>query len=172
MTGSPLDPLRALFGEQLQELTGAVVAGEVPLTVDVINALIARKLATSSAPVAAAVIETHPEEAFTVHLRLKGPWPQLRIEGQIDRQPEFPGRPVVGIRWTLRGLGPLASLAAPLITQFKELPPGVTLDRERIWIDLAALLQSHGYAEVLPLLTAARIMTRERRFVLQFEVRR
>jgi len=172
MNESPLDRLRAVFGEQLQELAGTVVTGEVPLTTPVVNGLIAQKLATTSAPIAAARIETHPREAFTVHLRPKGPWPLLRVEAAIDQQPDMPANPVLGIRWSLRGLGALAALAAPFLAQFRTLPPGITLDRDHIYVNLQALLRAQGYAELLPLVTGIRVLTREGGFVVQFEVRR
>jgi hypothetical protein len=172
MSPSPLDPLRALFGEQLQELAGGVVSGELPLTTAVVNQLIARKLATAKAPIAGAEIETRPANSFTVHLRPNGPLPLLKVDATIERQPELPAHPVLGIRWTLRGIGPLAMLAGPFISRFKGLPPGITIDRDWIWVDVHPLLRSQGYGEVIPFLTGVRVRTAERGFVVQFELRR
>jgi hypothetical protein len=169
---SLLDLLRPLFGEQLQELAGGVVTGEIPLTTAALNRLIAGKLATANAPIASAEIETHPEETFTAHLRPKGPIPALTVDVRIDRQPELPDHPYLGMQWTLRGIGPLAMLAAPVISYFKALPPGISIDRDRIWVDLHTLLRSQGAGEVIPFLTGIRVLTRERRFVVQFELRR
>jgi hypothetical protein len=166
------DRLRALLGDQLQELAGAIVSGEVPITVGVVNTLIAQKLATTRAPIVSAEIETRPNEMFTVHLRPKGPIPLLKVDVSIDRQPQLPDDPRLGLRWTLRGLGPLAMFAAPVIAYFKTLPGGISIDGDRIWIDLYALLRLQGYGEVVPFLTGVRIVTREQRFLLQFELRR
>ena len=172
MAGSPLDPLRRLFGEQLQELSGGVVSGEVPVTVGVINRLIAQKLATATVPILSAEVETAPDERFTVRLRPKGPIPQLTVDVTIDQQPEFPGKPYLGMHWSLRGVGPLAMLATPVIQHFKALPPGIAIDRDRIWVDLPALLRSQGAGELVPFVTGVRVRTQPARFVIQFELRR
>ena len=167
-----LDPLRALFGAQLQELAGGVINGELPMTTAVVNGLIARKLATSKAPVVSAEIETRPNDSFTVHLKPKGPIPLLKVDVSIDRQPQLMDDPRLGMRWTLRGLGPLAMFAGPVIAYFKTLPAGISMDGDRIWVDLHAVLRSQGLGEAVPLLTGVRVLTREQRFVVQFELRR
>jgi len=172
VTVSPLDALRGLFGEQLQELAGGVISGELPVTTTVINRLIAQKLATAKAPVVAAEIETRPDETFTVHLRPKGPIPLLKVDVRIDRQPQLPGDARLGMRWTLRGLGPLSMFAGPVIAYFKTLPAGISMDGDRIWVDLHSLLRSQGLGDAVPLLTGVRILTRERRFLVQFELKR
>jgi hypothetical protein len=169
---SILDPLRALFGAQLQELAGSVISGELPVTTAVVNRLIAQKLATAKAPVISAEIETRPNDTFIVHLRPKGPIPLLKVDVSIDRQPQFPDDPRLGMRWALRGLGPLAMFAGPVIAYFKTLPAGISIDGDRIWVDLQVLLRSQGLGEAVPLLTAVRVLTREQRFLVQFELRR
>ena len=169
---SILEPLRALFGPQLQELAGGVVSGELPVTIAVVNRLIAQKLATAKAPIISAEIETRPGETFTARLRPKGPIPLLNVDVRIDRQPQLPDDSRLGMRWTLRGLGPLAMFAGPVIAYFKTLPAGITMDGDRIWVDVHALLRSQGLGEAVPLLTGLRVLTREERFLVQFEVRR
>ena len=172
MTVSPLDPLRPLFGEQLQELAGAVASGEIPLTSSVVNRLIAQKLAGANAPIVSAEIATTGSGAFIVHLRPKGPIPLLKVDVTIDRQPQLPADPRLGLRWTVRGVGPLALLAGPLISRFTSLPPGITVDRDYVWVDLHAMLRAQGFGEVVPLLTGVRVLTAERGFLVQFEIRR
>jgi hypothetical protein len=169
---SILDSLRALFGDRLQELAGSVVHGELPVTTAVVNRLIAQKLATAKAPVVSAEIETRPGETFTVHLRPRGPIPLLKVDVSIEHQPQLPDDPRLGLRWTLRGLGPLAMFAGPVIAYFKTLPVGISMDGDRIWVDLHALLRSQGLSDAAPLLTGVRVLTHEQRFVIQFELRR
>jgi hypothetical protein len=172
VTASPLDPLRAFFGAQLQELAGTVITGELPLTTAVVNRLIAQKLAGSNAPIVSAEIETRPGDAFTVHLQTKLPIPVLKVDVTIDRQPQLPGDPRLGMRWALRGAGFLSMFAGPVASLFKSLPPGVSMDGDRIWVDLQTILRSQGFAEAMPLVSGVRVLTAERRFVIQFEVRR
>jgi hypothetical protein len=172
VNASPLDPLRAVFGAELQDLSGTVVSGEVPVTTGLINRLIAQKLATANTPIVSAEIETTPGDSCTVHLRPKGPIPLLNVDAVIDQQPQLPVNPVLAMRWSLRGLGPLAMFAAPIVSYFKALPPGITLDRERLSVNVHTLLRSRGYGDIIPLLTGVRVSTRERRFVVQFEIKR
>jgi hypothetical protein len=169
---SILHPLHALFGDQLQELAGSVVSGELPVTTHVVNRLIAQKLATAKAPLISAEIETRPNETFTVYLRPRGPIPLLKVDVSIERQPQLPHDPRLAMRWTLRGLGPLAMFAGPVIAYFKTLPVGITMNGDRIWVDLHALLRSQGLDDAVPLLTGIRILTREHWFLVQFELRR
>jgi hypothetical protein len=172
VTASPLDAVRDLFGEQFEGLAGGVVSGEVPLTTEVINRLIARKLEGKELPITAAEVEAHEAEALTVHLRLRAPIPALRVEMRIDHQPQLPHDPRLGLRWQLKGLGPLAMFAAPMASRFKTLPPGVTLDGDRVWVNVHTLLREQGLGEMVPFLSGVRVITRERRFVIQFELRR
>ena len=172
MSASPLDPLRVLFGDQLQELTGAVARGEVPLTTGVVNRLIAQKLGQANAPIISAVVETYPGERFSVQLRPRGPIPLLNVDVEIVRQPSLPSDATLGMRWSLRGLGRLALLAGPLVSFFKALPPGIRVDGDRLSVDLHTLMRLQGYGELVPLLTGVRVLTADRRFVVQFELRR
>jgi hypothetical protein len=172
VTASPLDPLRSLFGERLDELAGALISGELPVTTAVVNRLIARKLATVNAPVIGAEVAPAAGDSFTVHVRPKGPLPLLKVDVRIEQQPDLPANPTLGLRWSLRGVGALAMFAAPLLSLFKAPPPGITLDRDRVLIDLHRLLQAQGYGELIPLLTGLRVLTRENGFVVQFQMRR
>ena len=76
------------------------------------------------------------------------------------------------MRWTLRGLGPLALLAAPVMAYLKKLPAGVRMDGDRLWVNVEEILRQRGLGEIVPLLTGIRVTTRERRFVVAFELRR
>ena len=87
MSPSPLDPLRQVFGERLEALAGSVVSGEVPITAEIVNRLIAQKLATLDAPIAGAEVVVLEHDAFTVHVKPRAPLPALRVDVVIDRQP-------------------------------------------------------------------------------------
>ena len=126
MTASPLEPLRALFGADLQDLAGAVVSGELPVTTTLVNRMIASKLAVANAPVTHAEVETRPGDALTVQLRPRLPIPLLKVDVVIDRQPNLPHDPRLGMRWSLRGAGILTMLAGPVISYFNRLPPGIS----------------------------------------------
>lgn len=172
MTASPLDPLRPVFGDTLEQLAGTVIAGRLPLTADVVNRLIAQKLAAGSVPVSAADVTVHEGQAFSVRVRPKAPLPQVTVDFQIEHQPDFPERPTLALRWTLRGLGPLGLFAGVVLGYLRALPPAMQVDRDRVQVDLPTLMRDQGFAELVPLLTAVRVLTGEGRFVVEFEMRR
>jgi hypothetical protein len=62
--------------------------------------------------------------------------------------------------------------AGPVIAYFKTMPPGISIDGDRIWVDLHALLRGQGLGEAVPFLRGVRVLTREQRFLVQFELRR
>ena len=62
MTASPLEPLRRVFGDRLDELTGSVVSGEIPLTADVVNRFIASKLTRPDVPIVSAEVVIHDHD--------------------------------------------------------------------------------------------------------------
>ena len=121
------DRVRQALGIDLGDLSGGSLAGEIPLTDGFVNHLVAERLVASQGPVTAAQIETHEGEQLTVQLSLRAPrlMSSVRIAVRIDQQPECPGRPVLGLRWSLPGMGPLALFAAPALAYFKALPQGM-----------------------------------------------
>jgi hypothetical protein len=169
---SPLEALRKVFGDRLEGLAGSVIAGEIPVTADIVNRLLATQLASSDTPISSAEVVVLDHDAFTVHLRPRGPLPMLRVDVVIDRQPELPAQPILGMRWTLRGLGPLAMFAAPVISYLRALPAGIRLEGDRVSVNVEEMLRQRGFADLVPLLTGLRVTTRDRRFVLGFELRR
>jgi hypothetical protein len=172
VTASPLEPLRRLFGDSLDDLTGSVVSGEIPLTAGLVNRFIASKLTRPDLPIVSAEVVIHDHEVCTVHVRPRVPIPSVRIDVRIDQQPELPGRPVLGMRWSLRGLGPLGLLAGPVMGYLKALPPGIRIEGDRAWVNIEEVLRQRGLGDIVPLLTRARVTTREGRFMVAFEFKR
>ena len=167
------DRLRALAGIDLQEVRGAAFGGEVPITAALVNRLLARKLAHVQGPITGIVLDPHEGQRFTADLALRGqPFLKAaRVEVQIEKQPELPGHPTFLLRWSMPGLGPLARMAAPLVSQFKKLPPGIQIDSDHVLIDLRLLLEAYGYADLLPHLTGLHVETRQGTFIVRFDVR-
>ena len=168
---SLFDRIREATGVGIEELAGGVIEGEIPLTDALVNRQIETQLASMQAPVTRARVETLGGDAFTVHLTMKGPLPSVRIAVTIELQPGLPQSAVLGMRWSMPGLGPLAMLAAPALSFFKALPPGIGVDGDRIAVDIGVLLRSRGLGDLLPLLTRLRVTTRRGAFVVQFAAR-
>ena len=166
-----LGRLRALAGDKLEELTGTTVAVEIPLTNTVVNRLIADRLAAGSGPVSSVQMDALDDDTFSAQVSPRAKViPTLRIVGRIEEQPE-PQRPVLGIRWSMPGLGPLALLAGPALSFLKALPRGLRADDDRILVDVAELLRAQGLADLLPYLTKVRVHTRRGAFLLTVEMR-
>ena len=167
------DKLRQFAGIELQEVRGSAFGGEIPLTAALVNRLLARRLARWGGPIAGVALEPHEGQRFTANLELRGqPFlKDARVEVQIEKQPELPEHALFLLRWSMPGLGPLARMAAPLVSQFKQLPPGIRIDSEHVLIDLRLLLDALGYGELLAHLTGLHVQTREGAFVVRFDVR-
>lgn len=177
-TGSEqaLERIRRLLGPGLEELTGAHVGGEIPVTEAVLNRLIAERLAASDTPVESAVVQVRAEGEVFVRVKLRRPSfaPPVMIGARMEQQPELPRPAVLGVRWWLPGLGALAALAAPALSFLKAGPPWLTTDGQRVFVDLARLLKDQGTDEILTHLTSLHFGTREGALLVRFalDVRR
>jgi hypothetical protein len=170
---SPLDRLRTVVGFGLEEIPGATLQTEIPVPDAVLNRLIAQALAGRESVVSAVEIETGEGDRFAAHVIVRGPRliPQLKVHAEIERQPEFPGLPVLVIRWSLPNLGPLAMMAAPFLANLKGLPRGIAIDGERAFINVAELLETRGLGDLLPLLRRLELHTTPEHAVLRLEMR-
>jgi hypothetical protein len=167
------DRVRSALGLDLEErdLAGGVVSGEIPLSNAAVNRLIAKQLQSGRGPVTAARVEALGDDRLTVELQVRAPIPPIRIVASIEQQPVFPGPAMLGIRWSMPGLGPLAMFAGPALAFLKTLPPGIRVDGDWLDVDVAAMLRSRGLGDALQYITTARLRTRAGTFVLQFELR-
>ena len=159
------------FGLTLQDLAGAKVSGEIPFTNAVVNRFIAAQLATRQTPFTSVAVEAREGDAIAARIVAKARLvPPIRILARIDRQPVFPDKPVLGLQWSLPGVGPLALFAAPALAFFNALPGGVTADRDRIAIDVRQLLISRGLGDLVALVRRLEVHTRAGAFVVKFEI--
>jgi hypothetical protein len=166
------DRLRELTGVDMAELAGGSLDGEVPLT-DAVVTRLAQRYLPASAPIADLDITARDHDVIAVRGTVRGSrlLPALNVEAVIDRQPELPHSPLLGLRWSLPGFGPLAMFAGPALSFFKALPPGITLAGDRITVDLAHLLRARGLGDLLPHLTRLRVTTRQGAIVVTFGLR-
>jgi len=166
-----LGKLRGLAGDSFQELAGTSLVGEVPLTNAVVNRLIAERLAASSGAVSAVHVEALDDDRFGAQLSLRSKMiPSIRIVGRIEEQPQ-PQRPILGIRWSMPGIGPLGMFAGPALTFLNALPRGLRAEDDRILVDVSELLRSQGLGDLLPFIARIEVHARRGAFVLQFELR-
>ena len=93
--------------------------------------------------------------------------PPVTLTFDIDQQPRLPDTPL-GLR--LRTLPGLAALAGPLLAQ-KSLPPGLRLDGDRLFVDVAQLLERAGLADLVPLIERLHVATDEGRVLVEVDAR-
>jgi long-subunit fatty acid transport protein len=76
---------------------------------------------------------------------------------------------VLALRITsLPGLVSAAGFGA---ANFNVLPPGVSMQGDRVLVDAAALLRQHGAAAILPFVDRAKITTTEGRTLVELDLR-
>ncbi len=171
---SPLDRVRDVLGVGVDEIPGATVSTEIPIPDRVINRFIARALQQRpNAPVSAVRIETSDGDRFVAHVSIrKLPMiPEISVAAEVERQPQLPESPVLWLRWSLPHLGPIARIAAPIVSNLKGLPPGIRIDGERAAIDVAELLRARGLGDVVALVTRLEVGTMAGRVVVRLELR-
>jgi hypothetical protein len=168
----PLARIRRLLGPRLEELAGAHVRGEIPVTELVLNTLIAERLRSSPSPVETAEVQVRPEGELFVRVRLRRPSfiPPVMVGLRIEQQPDLPRSAVLGLRWWLPGMGALAAFAGPVISLLRAGPPGIAVEGERVLVDLRQILHAQGFGEAMDLLRSLRVGTREGAVVCAFEV--
>jgi hypothetical protein len=164
------DIQKLLFGFEPREVAGARIAGELPISNAIVNRLIAEALKGRDLPIAAVLFEAQDADQMLVHLELRGPLPRIKMALRIDQQPQ-PDNPILGLRWSLPGLGALAAFATPALSFFKALPPGIRVEGDRILVNIRDLATSRGFAEHLNYLRALQVHAVGGRMLATFEIR-
>jgi hypothetical protein len=162
--------VRARFGVDLREFAGANIAAEIPLSDEFVTRMIAERLANH--PQIAAV-RLQAQEGDTVAIELVPRFrlmPPLKIVARIELQPELPQHPFLLLRWSMPSAGPLALLAAPVLSYFKAMPKGIQMEGDRIALDLRELLRARGLEDLLEFIRALEIHTRPGGLVARFQL--
>jgi hypothetical protein len=152
-----IDILRRQQRAGFPDLGGAAASVTLPIGDRLINEIIAAKI-----PPDAAVRDVHLRSRegneIDVSFEVARFNFNVTVTLAIDEQPSMPERPVVGLRLTK--LPRLLTLAAPIARFFDALPPGVSMDGQRIHINLRTLLAKQGQADLLDRITSLQITTR------------
>jgi hypothetical protein len=163
--------LRDLIGVDIDELAGARLSAEIPVSAAVLNRLIAQRL-PASAPVSSVVVEPFDGDRAVAHVRTRVALvPPLTIHLALESQPQLPSAPTLALRWTMGGAGPLSPFVGLAVGQLARLPPWLRVGGNRATVDVGALLRSYGLDEVLSRLTMLSVTTTDGRLVVAFELR-
>lgn len=124
------------------DLAGARLAAFLPVSDRLINEIVARDL-PQGAPVSEVTVEALPENRIAVRARLaRMPMlPAVKMTFTIIRQPTLPDDPVLVLQMGASGL---MSLAGPALKFLDALPPGITVEGDRLLVNIRALLAARG----------------------------
>ncbi len=156
--------LREQQGAGFPDLAGTEGWLRVPISDALINRLIAHRLPPSG-PIGRVELLAEPGNHLKLRIRLARPsfLPAFSIRFRIDRQPQLPDSPVLGLRLVSEGL---AVLAGPAMRFFEVLPRGVRLAGDQLTVDLAALLEQYGALEALRYITHLELLAEQGRVIV------
>lgn len=164
--------LRVLLGFDITEVAGATMSADVPVSDSLANRLLAERLSAGNLPFSDIRLHALDDDALEVQLTIAGATllPVVKMAVRIERQPQ-PHDPVLLLRWSIPGAGPLTLLAGPLLSRLRKLPPGIRVEGEQIAVDIRALAAQQGMMELLDYVTDLQLHTRLGAFVLTLALR-
>ena len=153
-------------------LSGSEARATIRIAGPVLKDAVTIFLASAAAPAVADVTIT-PLAANHIGVRLKlakpAFLPSLNLTLAIERQPQLPHSPELILRMT--GAGGMMRLAGPAISSFGALPVGVRLEGDRMILDLRAILQTQGKAELLDFAEQLQVLSEEGTIVILVQLR-
>jgi hypothetical protein len=157
--------LAHLQSSAFRDIAGARVSATVPVSQSLLNGLVAQALRETKTPVRQLDIRPRAGDLIDVIVTLSWPFvPPLKVAVAVDRQPEFPGSPVLVLRWSF--LGGLGAIGARLLGAMDKLPPGVRLDGDRLLLDIPVLAARSPAASLLQYLRTLEVHTADDRLVI------
>jgi hypothetical protein len=166
---NPIDPLwLTLLREQqstnFADLAGSNASFTIPVSDRLLSRIIAERLPPSS-PVSELQLHAEDRNQMVVSVKLGrlSFLPPVRVRLTIEQQPGLPASPIVVLRMVIEGV---AALAGPLLRFLEGLPPGVRLEKDRLYIDLATLLRQYGAEAALSFITALELTTSAGRVIV------
>jgi hypothetical protein len=157
--------LRAQRAARFADVAGADVSLMLPVSDRLINQILAERLPRGGV-VSAVDVEALPANQFAVRVRLghSALLPPIRVGLLIERQPDLPAFPVIGLRIVSPGI---AALAGAVVARFLQgLPPWVQFDGARISIDLLAAAATAGAEEAFGYLRSLAVTTAAGRVIV------
>ncbi|MGE3512156.1 MAG: hypothetical protein AB7N65_25105, partial [Vicinamibacterales bacterium] len=130
------------------DLEGAEAAAVLPVSDRLVTRIIRERL-PADAPIRDVDLRADGDEQITVRFRVTRPafFPPFTVRLRIEQQPTLPHTPVLRLRLLSHGL---VALAAPAARLLGALPPGVSLNGDRLNLHIDRLLVSAGVGDVLP----------------------
>jgi hypothetical protein len=152
-----------------RDVAGSRISASLPVSRALINHLVARALAGTTAPVSAVDIRPRDGDRFEAVVTLT--WkiaPPLTVLFTIERQPQLPDSPVLVLRWSF--LGGVGAIASRLVGTIARLPAGVRLDEDRLFLDIRTLAANGPASEALPFVRRLELHTASDRAIVDVEL--
>lgn len=142
-------------------LSGSEFGGTIRISDSLLNQFLAVALPPNG-PVRALTVRSREGNWLDAKVTLARPsfLPPLSAELAIDRQPTLPHDPVLALRLA-GGAGSLARLLASPLRRAVSLPPGITIEGDRLLVDIRAVLQDRGQASLLDYVQQLCVTTEE-----------
>lgn len=158
------DLLREQQAARFADLSGADAWLRLPISDRLLTRLIAARI-PPTVPISDVDLRAETGNQLTVRIKMAKPsfLPPFRMRLRIERQPELPASPLLVLRLKSEGL---AALAGPAMTFFDVLPPWVRMNADQLVVDLAAMAEEYGAADVLSYLTHLEVSTAEGRVIV------
>lgn len=156
--------LREQQAAHFADVSGAECAFTLPVSDRLVTRLIAPRV-PASWPIREVEVRAAAGNQLAVRLRLARAsfLPAVTIRLAIEQQPLLPLSPVLVLRIVSEGF---AWLAGTTLRFLQVLPQGLRLDGDRLYVDVAALLERYGAAGALHHLTSLELTTTEGRIVV------
>jgi hypothetical protein len=140
-----------------QDLRGASGSLTLPISARLLNEVIAESL-PRSAPIRDLEVKPLAGDRFGVRFRIgtSALLPPIGLTLSIDQQPILPDSPVLVLKMETSGL---LTLAGPALRFLDALPPGVRVERDRIYVDVRKLLEVRSAAQYLEYVSALNVNT-------------
>src|SRR5215218_10127989 len=159
---NPIEPwwlslLREQQSTDFGDLAGAQASFSIPASDRLLSRIIVERLPPSS-PVSDLQLHAEDRNQIVVSVKLGrlAFLPPVRIRLTIEQQPDLPASPIVVLRMALEGV---AALAGPALRFLEGLPPGVRLENDRLYIDLATVLRRYAAEAALSFITTLELTT-------------
>ena len=162
-----LDVFAQLRALQFADLKGARLAASIPVSERLLTALVAASLPPTTK---IRDLSVHPQDGNRLTVRIKLPHadflPPVAVNLLIERQPELPDSPLI---LRLLTFPAIISMVGAAFSMSSVLPAGIRMEKDRVSIDLKALLERYGYADLIPLIRGVRVRTEEGRMIFEVD---
>ncbi len=141
------------------DLRGATATLMLPVSDRLLNEIVAESLPRTRH---IRDLQLHAQGGNRIGVRVKlgsaSFLPPINLTLVIDGQPDLPASPVLVFRFEMGGLLPLAG---PALRFLGALPPGIRVEHDRLYVDIAKLLAERGLDSWLEYIEQLNVTTAE-----------